>query len=211
MENIKALKYIFTEPKWWSKILIPGAVGLIPIVGFIYLLGWAAAFIRNLNQNIFPALPKPLSTEYFSEGVQLAFAFLVYQIPVGLFWFIKWGLTKLAVFLLPEKAENIFVSVFQWLYNGVNIIWILAFLLIIPILLSIFLREKSIRGTFDFRYVYRCAKSDFSKLLPLMAALCVLLTISTSGASFMVIGMAFTLPYALSVYACLFNASGVNY
>lgn len=209
MEIINALKYVFSEPGWVKKLLIPGVIALIPFAGFIYLLGWSLSLARNLKTGTWPALPEPLSLSYLTDGIRCVISLVVYLIPLGIIRLCDLGLGKLVDKLLPDKIDSFFVKAFGFFFSCVSTAYILIILLVLPILLSILIRENSIRGTFDFRHVYQSAKDNSRELLPLMAELCVLLTLAGSGASFLLIGIIFTLPYALSVYMKLYASSGL--
>src|SRR5690606_8438870 len=78
----KAFTYIFEDPNWLEKLIVPLLVGLIPIVGQLALSGYVMRVIQNVAQRTQPELPS------FDFGLDLGKGFrwflvaLVYSLPV---------------------------------------------------------------------------------------------------------------------------------
>lgn len=87
MRFADAFTYVFEDPDWLKKLIIPGLIGLlIPIVGQLVLLGWCLHVTANVIRNS----PNPLPGIDFGGDLARGFkAFvvgLVYNIPTIIFY-----------------------------------------------------------------------------------------------------------------------------
>lgn len=82
MDIGKAFTFPFDDPEWATKLLLPALIGLIPILGQIFLIGWAL----DIAQRVIRRDPTPLPQLDF--GRQLEFGWrgfvinLVYALPI---------------------------------------------------------------------------------------------------------------------------------
>lgn len=83
MEYGQAFPTTAREPGVWRKILIAGVLGLIPVLGWILVLGYAQSVARRAAQNQQPALPE--WTEWGSllrRGAGWVVVLIVYLSPL---------------------------------------------------------------------------------------------------------------------------------
>jgi len=83
MDAGKAIRFVFEDDQWISKILLGSVISLIPFFGSIALAGYAIAVLRNVKAGS----SRPLPTwdrlgEYFVDGLLFFVALLVYSIPL---------------------------------------------------------------------------------------------------------------------------------
>jgi len=83
MDAGKAIRFVFEDDQWVSKILLGSVISLIPFFGGIALAGYAIAVLRNVRAG----RSRPLPTwdrlgEYFVDGLLFFVALLVYSIPL---------------------------------------------------------------------------------------------------------------------------------
>jgi hypothetical protein len=102
MDAGKAIRFVFEDDQWASKILLGSVISLIPFFGGIALAGYAIAVLQNVRAGS----SRPLPTwdrlgEYFVDGLLFFIALLVYSIPL----FILICPLSL-VWLLPAIAED---------------------------------------------------------------------------------------------------------
>lgn len=69
----KAFTYIFDDPKWLDKIIIPILFSLIPVVGMFVLMGYVLRTTRNVAEGV----EYPLPQCDFGDDLALGFKFFV--------------------------------------------------------------------------------------------------------------------------------------
>lgn len=80
-----AFSFPFQDDKWINKILIAGLISLIPVLGWIVVLGWQIEVIRRVIQGSDEPLPDWSDfSAYLTLGVKGAVIALVYSIPIML-------------------------------------------------------------------------------------------------------------------------------
>jgi hypothetical protein len=80
----------FKSPNWASTFVLMGLIALIPIVGWINLLGWMLALIDNYRSGR-TDLP-PAGFQYLSRGGNLFVVFLVYGLVIALIFLVPFFL-----------------------------------------------------------------------------------------------------------------------
>jgi hypothetical protein len=83
MDAGKAIRFVFEDDQWVSKILLGSAITLIPFFGGLAVAGYTIAVLRNVRAGS----QRPLPTwdrlgEYFVGGLLFFVALLVYSIPL---------------------------------------------------------------------------------------------------------------------------------
>lgn len=81
---LEALQRPFRDPRWLSKCLLQGLLGLVPVVGWIALLGWQRRVFSAARRGD-DALPEPALA--LGDGAPLAIALVVWMaipgVPLG--------------------------------------------------------------------------------------------------------------------------------
>lgn len=211
MDYTHAIKFIFKEPDWPKKLLIPGLIALIPIFGIIHLIGWACEVLERTSSSDIENLPQPFSLLYLKDGAKLFIGGLLYYIPLGLIYLIIMGVRWLVVRLLPDFLESVFLSGLSFLLSVTNLVYLLAFLFIMPALIYVYLENSRFRDLFDFKRIYLILKKRPSTYLSLMVALGILIVLASAGISVLFVGIIFTMPYAFAVYANLLGQSQAGF
>lgn len=80
-----ALSFVFKDEDWLRKVLINGLIGLIPVVGQMYLLGWGLEVTRRVAVNQYTVLPDTDFGAYLRRGFQAFVVAMVYSVPIWLF------------------------------------------------------------------------------------------------------------------------------
>lgn len=91
MNVSRAFFYVFDDPKWFNKLTITGVITALSLVltpVFIGFLGWAVlmGYVAELVRNVRLGVKYPLPawgefTPYFSSGVNILAAAIVYSLP----------------------------------------------------------------------------------------------------------------------------------
>lgn len=83
MDVGRAIKFVFEDERWVSKILLGAVISLVPFFGAIVLMGYAIAVLRNVKRGS----PRPLPDwdrigKYFGDGLLYFVALLIYSLPL---------------------------------------------------------------------------------------------------------------------------------
>ncbi len=78
----QAFTYVFEDPDWAKKVLIPALIAIIPLVGQIFLHGWSLDIARRVIQKNPRPLPDLDFGRQFVDGLKGFVIGLVYAIPV---------------------------------------------------------------------------------------------------------------------------------
>lgn len=92
-----SFSYIFEDPDWFKKLLLPGLCMLIPVVGWMVAVGWALKATKNVMDGVENPLP---DLDFGNDILRGLFAFLisfVYSLPVSILstvsgWISGWNM-----------------------------------------------------------------------------------------------------------------------
>ncbi len=82
MEFGLAFSYVFEDSDWFKKIALAALVSLIPIIGQIFLIGWALEITRRVIKNDPTPLPDLDFGENLGRGFKAFVVGLVYALPI---------------------------------------------------------------------------------------------------------------------------------
>jgi uncharacterized membrane protein (DUF485 family) len=106
VEGRPDLFWFTTTPEWFTRVVITGLIGLIPIVGTINMLGWALT-ATDMHRNRWKELP-PAGFQHLERGVAPFVVGLVY----GVVLFVLIGmLTFFTVLLATSGGARLVVAV----------------------------------------------------------------------------------------------------
>lgn len=211
MDFSRAIKYIFNEPNWVKKILLIGLISVIPFFGLIYLIGWIAEIAERVRENSYLLLPEKFSISYFTEGLKLALTGLIYCMP---YFAISMGIRAfdwIWVRIFNGFLENAGSSFLGFINNAFGFIYFFCFLFIIPCVLFIYLEQRNIRDTLQFKRIYLMIKNDHKTFLYLLLALILCIIVASFGISVFFIGVIFTLPFGAAIYSYLVGETAKSY
>jgi hypothetical protein len=80
----KAFTFVFDDPDWLRKVAINALIGLIPIAGQLYLLGWGLEVARRVASRSMAPLPDVDFGTHIGHGVKALVVALVYTVPIWL-------------------------------------------------------------------------------------------------------------------------------
>lgn len=211
MDFSRAIKYIFNEPNWVKKILLTGLISVIPFFGLIYLIGWIAEIAERVRKNSYLLLPEKFSISYFTEGLKLALTGLIYCVP---YFVISMGIRAVDwiwIRIFNGFLENAGSSFWGFINNAFGFIYFFCFLFIIPCVLCIYLEQRNIRDTLQFKRIYLMIKNDNKTFLYLLLALILCIIVASFGISVFFIGVIFTLPFGAAIYSYLVGETAKSY
>src|SRR5881296_3297381 len=190
MERVgDAFVWPFRDPKWLEKVAIIGLISLIPIIGTINGLGWMLASIDRLREGK-QELP-PGNFDHLGRGVLLFVVFLVYALALLV---VGGGVFILGFVLLAAGGQGNGNAALEFV--GV-VVTLLALGVILVVTLAFFFARPSV--------VLRMRMTPTNTLI---AGLMLLAAgfISQLGSYACVVGLIFTIPYALAIEAWIIRS-----
>src|SRR5207249_4575745 len=94
----------FRDPEWFNKIVLMGLISIIPIVGWLQLLGWMLAALDNLRHG-WQVLP-PAGFRYATRGINLFAASLIWGLAVAVLIYGSMGVAIFAMLSLAPRSSN---------------------------------------------------------------------------------------------------------
>ena len=164
MDFGKAFTFVFDDPDWLKKIVIAALIGLIPIIGQIYLVGYGLEVARRVIKHNPVLLPDIAFGESLATGFKSFIIGMVYAIPVFLM------ILPVLLFLVPvtsttstggtdySSAEPIAVALSLCCIGLLTIYGILLWVWI-PAANGNFLATNSLGAAFRFNEVFALLKA----------------------------------------------------
>jgi hypothetical protein len=214
-----ALIFPFRDSQWLKKLIVPGLLGLIPLLGPIFPMGYALSVAWNIINKRSGDLPVFDFGREFKRGVMILVIGLGYFLPIIL------------VFLILSMALVIYGVLFNQFGNadssatGIVILqgcfgvlamgYGLFVVFFAPAALANFLAKGEHLGeAFRFEVIWRSLKKAFPQYLLLVPGVFLVNLLAASGSVLCVLGLIISVPYAMTVYGHLigqaYNASRVS-
>ena len=197
-----AFTYVFKDPRWPEKILIPGLVALIPIVGVIVDMGWAL----EIQRRVMRADPEPLPELQFGknlrDGAYMLVIGLIYSIPLwillGPVWFpFSWVVQTPAQG--PGTAAFVLFTLFSSTFGMVGNLYAVLEGYVLPAAYGRFATSDRLESALDFGHMYQMIRVAPVAFLLALAGTWIGGLIATAGILVAVIGVIFTFPYGQAV------------
>lgn len=195
----KAFSYIFDDPKWFDKVIIPILYGLIPIVGLMVVSGYAMHVTRNVANRI----EQPLPVCDFGKDMALGFKYfvvtLVYLFPFFLFgalmaMFNAWTVQQIDGFL--PGLTMVLLTLLRGAYG-------IFLLLVGPVSQANVAVKNTIGAGFEFKHFFRRLGKNISAWLLAAGGSILASMIAPIGLIAFGIGVIFTSMYAQLIVANL--------
>lgn len=194
----KAFTYIFDDPDWFDKLLIPILVSLIPLVGGLALLGYVLRTIANVARGEAYPLPRFSFGEDLGTGFRYFLVQLVWAIPV----MIMTGLLMIPTTALERDSGNPIAWIFIALLSIGLLIYALFLMLFQPIIMANFAVKDKFSAGFEIGNFFRRLGNNFGAWLLVIAGTLIGGFIAPLGA-IVVIGVFITTAYVQLMVAHL--------
>lgn len=206
MDFGKAFTYPFQDPDWAKKIIIPGLVMLIPILGQIVLLGWMLDITRRVIRQDPNPLPELEFGKNLSDGFKGFVISLVYAIPA-------------IIFSLPPAILNAMVGsgssdlesmgpvmiIVMICCYGLLTLYSLLLAVIAPAAMGNFVAHENMSAGFRFAEVFGLVRSAVGPYLLVLVGAMLSGLIAQLGIIACVIGFFVTYAYAMAVNGHLYG------
>ena len=197
MDFGKAFTFVFDDPDWLKKVAINALIGLIPLIGQIYLLGWGLEVARRVATGSGIPLPDVDFGTHLGHGFKAIVVTLVYTLPV---WVISIPMVIVAVVAENAGLDRDIANVIMLVVNLGSGLLILIYSLVMGLLLPAAMTRAvvfgSIRDGLQFGQVFGMVRAaPVAYLLTLVGTLLAGMLASLVGSLACGVGIIFTLAY----------------
>ena len=205
----------FRDPQWFTKIVLMGLIALIPIVGWLQLVGWMLSALDNLRHGL-QVLP-PAAFRYATRGINLFVASLIWGLAALV---LLYGSMGVAIFALlsvtPSSGDGNSSAGFPLLLfplmfgitAALGLIIIALYVFIPPLIL--FTDRKGLAGAFNVAGFVHAIRISPKESLAAAGLALVSYFISGLGSYLCYVGILFTIPYSLAILAGVLRWYEVN-
>lgn len=191
MNFSKSFTYIFDDPDWFSKLILPILCSLIPFIGTFVMAGYVLHLIRNVAARDPRPLPELNFGDDLAKGFKWFVVMLVYALPLILFI----GLMVIPISVSNEKAPAI--SVLLGIICGGAV---LAYIVFLWLLTPVAQAHLAVRGTissgFEISKITKLFSKNFSEWLLVLVGGLLAALIAPAGGVLFFIGALITGTYA---------------
>jgi len=200
MEFGRAFSYVFKDPDWLKKVALTGLIGLIPVLGQLYLLGWGLEISRRVIKGESELLPEINFGGFLGKGFQAWVIALVYAIPVIILQLPIQLVGPLSAALQMDQDTLGYIMIaVSVCCGGLLLIYSIFLGFMVPAALGNFVSKNQLGAGLRFGEVFALVKAaPVAYLLVLVGNILVGL-IAPLGAIACVIGVIVTQAYSLSV------------
>ncbi len=197
MDFGKAFTFVFDDPDWLKKVAINALIGLIPIVGQLYLLGWGLEVARRVAMRSGTPLPDVDFGTHLGHGFKAFVLGLVYTIPI---WVVILPMIIVIAIAdaagLGRDAREMIEMVCGLCAGLILLVYALVLAFAMPAALTRAVVKGSIRAGLEVRQVVALVRAaPGAYLLTLVGTLIASLLASIVGGIACGIGIIFTMAY----------------
>jgi len=204
MDFGRAFLYTFEDRDWIKKVLIAALLTIIPILGTLFVAGWALKITRNVIQGD----PEPLAEwddfgDYLVTGLQVVVIGLVYALPIILISACTSGISF--TFLENSSSDELSMgfSAAMFCLSCLSIFYGIFLAFVVPAALGHFAATDQFGAAFRFREVFGLVKAAPVAYLMVLIGSFLAGIVAMLGLILCVIGVLFTSAYAQTIIAHL--------
>lgn len=191
MDIGKSFSFVFNDPKWVTKVLIGGIIGIFSflVLPIFILVGYSVQIVRNVLAGLEQPLPEwDRIGDYLVDGFKVFVVFLVYAIP-GIILYALGGIRGIGP-----------------LFGLLGFLYFLAIQIALPAVLSLYLNANNdIGAAFKFQEVIASVQTNLNDFIIIWLLTLVAGIIGGLGAIVCLVGLIFTLPYSFMVRSHLWG------
>ncbi len=204
MDIGKAFTYVFEDKNWPVKLLIGGVLLFIPIANFISI-GYALTALRNVAEGKEEPLPEWDDwAGYFTKGLMVFLAGLVYALPALVLW--GFGLVLIAIAKGREGALMFLIALCAALAGCLTTLYGIALGLWIPGAITNYLSKGNFGAFFSFEEIFRYITANVGNyFVAWILSIVALVVASIVGVILCIVGIVFTSFLAYLIWAHLFG------
>jgi hypothetical protein len=200
-----AFTYVFQDPDWFKKIIIPGLIGvLLPIIGQMVLLGWGLKVTLNVIRNN----PNPLPDMDFGgdlgRGFKAWVVSLVYGIPMFIFY-LPIMIFSIIASESGEQSMAVVAAIAGACFGFLMLLYGILMGLLLPAAYARVAVEDTIGAGLAFKEVFNMVKKNLVTYLLILVGTLAASFISSLGSIACVVGIFLTVPYATAIMGHLYG------
>lgn len=200
-----AFTFVFQDPDWFKKIIIPGLIGLIiPVVGQLFLLGWSLKVALNIIRNNPNPLPNMEFGADLGRGFKAWVVGLVYAIPLLIFYLPILIFTAVAS-NSDQQSMGLVVGVVSACFGLLMFLYSIVLGLLMPAAYARVAVHDSIGAGLAFGEVFKMVKSNLVTYLLILLGTALASFIASLGSIACVVGIFVTTPYAFAIMGHLYG------
>jgi hypothetical protein len=196
----KAFTYVFDDPDWFNKVLIPILIGLIPVVGQLVVTGWMLDLMRNVSNRVERPLPELDFSRQLGRGFRWMLVGLVYAFPMFVLY-----LLIFAPMIASGNSDgpSVFGVILMLLAGILMFLFGLVLLVLLPAAQVTFAVKDTFASAFDFKSILGLVRNNLTAWLLVIGGTIVAGFIAPLGAIALGIGAIVTAFYAQTMTAHL--------
>lgn len=205
MKFADAFTFVFQDPDWFKKIIIPGLIGiLIPIVGQIVLLGWALKVTLNVIRNNPSPLPEMEFGADLGRGFKAWVVSLVYSIPMMIFY-LPILILSLVTSESGEQSMAVVVAIAGICFGFLMLLYGIVMGLMLPAAYAKVAVEDSIGAGLAFGEIFKMVKNNLVPYLLVLVGALAASFIASLGSIACFVGIFLTVPYSFAIMGHLYG------
>jgi hypothetical protein len=206
MEFGRAFSYQFRDPDWLKKLIIPGLVTLIPLVGQFFIMGWMLETTRRVIYREMDLLPELDFGANIGKGFKAFLITLAYTIPIFVIMLPFILISSLGTTLdLDESTMSTVVMVFSVCCGGLAIIYGIVVGFVMPAALGNFVVKGQASAAFKFKEIIALVKAAPVAYLLTLVGGWIAGFIASLGSVACGLGVLLTMPYSMSMMGHLYG------
>ena len=197
MDFGKAFSFVFEDEDWIKKIGVGGLISLIPVIGIFLVLGWGVEVIKRVIRGEAEVLPDWSDFGgYLTRGFLVFLVAFVYMLPVILIQ----GCASLPFFF--EAADETLVTIITIVnvcFGCLTTLYSIAAYLVLPAAIANYAATDEIGAAFKLGEIFKMVRDNIGTYAMVLLGGIVAGFISSLGTIACVIGVIFTMVYAMAI------------
>ena len=199
MDFGKAFTFVFDDPDWLKKVAINALIGLIPLIGQLYLLGWGLEVARRVATRSATPLPDVDFGTFLGHGFKAFVVSLVYTAPI---WILSIAVAIITAIggQVSEEARMMLSTITSICLGLFSLVFGLLLGVVMPAALTRTVVLGTIRDGLDFGAVWGLVSGAVGPyLITLVGTILASLLAGIVGGIACGIGLIFTMAYYQAV------------
>jgi hypothetical protein len=195
MDFGKAFTFVFDDPDWLKKVAINALIGLIPLIGQLYVLGWGLEVARRVATGSATPLPDVDFGTFLGHGLKAFVVSLVYTAPIWILSIVVAIITAIGG-QVSEDAGMMLTTITSICLGLFSLVFGLLLGVIMPAALTRTVVLGTIKDGLDVRAVWALVSNAVGPyLMTLVGTILASLLAAIVGSLACGIGLIFTMAY----------------